>query len=1016
MRQVRIRVLVWIGLGWLAIGGGGTLAVQQPAQGPPAPRPINESPDPILKRFTWRSIGPAVMGGRIDDVAVDEGNPSTMYVGYATGGIWKTVNNGTTWTPIFDEFPVSSIGDIEIAPSNPSIIYVGTGEPNNRQSSSFGAGIYKSTDAGRTFEYMGLKETQTIAKVVAHPKDPNIVYVAAAGHLFGPNPERGVYKTTDGGKTWTNTKFIDNDTGFIDLVMHPTNPNTLFAASYQRRRQPWGFNGGGPGSGIWRTDDGGKTWARVTGNGLPANPLLGRIGLNYSRSKPTVIYAQLEVGASGGTGAGVNEDGTLVQPGQGRGGGAAGGRGGQPPPPPDPTKSGVWRSDDGGKSWKFMSNNNNRPMYYSKIRVDPTNPEIVYTTGASAYKSIDGGKTFTTMDSVSHSDHHALWINPRNNQHLVIGNDGGLDVSYDQGATWEEISLAALGQFYAISVDMRKPYYVCGGLQDNGSWCGPSAVRSNQTGIMNSDWYRIGGGDGFYTANDPRDWSIGYAESQDGNTNRYDLRTGVTRSIRPTPPLAPPAPPPAEDPPPQAAQASQASQGRGAGGAAGAAPQAAAAAGQPAGQAGGGGGGGGGGRGGRGGAGNIVPPPPPGTTFRFYWSTPFMLSHHDPSTVYLGGDRLFRSTTRGDAWVASPDLTKNIGRNDRPIMGVAGTAPMASKHDGAASYSNIVTLGESALVPGIVWVGTNDGNVQMSRDGGATWKNVTDNLKGAVPADTFVSRVAPSAFDAGTCYVSFDGHRTDDHKPYVFVTRDFGQSWTSIAANLPDGNVNVIKEDPKNRNLLYLGTEYAFYISMTGGKDWKRFMTGLPTVRIDDILVHPRDNDLIVGTHGRSIWIIDDITPLQQMTDAIAAADAHLFEVRKATAWAPDITKANGLGADKHFRGPNPPGGTAISYYLKAAATGDVKISIIDATGRVVREMDGTKEAGLNRVLWNLAPTPVLSGRGAAGAGGRGGRGGRGIPFVVAPTAVEPGTYVVKLAVGGKDLMTTVHVEADEIR
>ncbi len=992
--QVRTRLLVWVGLGWLAIGGGGTLALQQQAQDTPAPKPINESPDPLLKRFTWRSIGPAVMGGRIDDIAVDESNPSVMYVGYATGGIWKTVNNGTTWTPIFDEYPVSSIGDIELAPSNPSIIYVGTGEPNNRQSSSFGAGIYKSTDAGRTFEYMGLKETQTIAKVVAHPKDPNIVYVAAAGHLFGPNPERGVYKTTDGGKTWTNTKFIDNDTGFIDLVMHPTNPNTLFAASYQRRRQPWGFNGGGPGSGIWRTEDGGKTWTRVTGNGLPANPLLGRIGLNYSRSKPAVIYAQLEIGSSGGTGAGVNDDGTLVQPGQGRGGGggAGGGRGGQPPPPPDPTKSGVWRSDDGGKSWKFMSNNNNRPMYYSKIRVDPTNPDIVYTTGASAYKSTDGGKTFTTMDSVSHSDHHALWIDPRNNQHLVIGNDGGLDMSYDQGATWEEISLSALGQFYAISVDMRKPYYVCGGLQDNGSWCGPSAVRSNLTGIMNSDWYRIGGGDGFYTANDPRDWTVGYSESQDGNTNRYDLRTGATRSIRPTPPLAPPPAAPTEDPAPQ---------GRGAAGTAGAAPQGA--------------GGQGGGRGGPGGtAGNIVPPPPPGTNFRFYWSTPFMLSHHDPSTIYLGGDRLFKSTTRGDSWIASPDLTRNVGRNDRPIMGVAGTAPMASKHDGAASYSNIVTIGESPLVPGIIWVGTNDGSVQVSRDGGATWKNVVDNVKG-VPAETYVSRVEPSAFDAATCYVSFDGHRSDDHKPYVFVTRDFGQSWTSIAANLPEGNVNVIKEDPRNRNLLYLGTEYAFYISMTGGKDWKRFMTGLPTVRIDDILVHPRDNDLIVGTHGRSIWIIDDITPLQQMADAVTAADAFLFEVRKATAWATDITKANGLNADKHFRGQNPQGGTAISYYLKAAATGDVRITISDATGRVVREMDGTKDAGLNRVQWNLGPTPVLGGRGAAFAGGRGGRGGRGVPFVT-PNAVDPGTYVVKLAVGGKELMTTVQVEADDIR
>src|SRR5262245_53971048 len=426
---VRLRLLVWVGLGVLALGAGpGMLADQQgqqpppaqpaaPAQEAPTPRPVNESDDPILKRFVWRSIGPAVMGGRVDDITADEGNPSVMYVGYATGGIWKTTNNGTTWTPIFDEFPISSIGDIDLARSNPDILYVGTGEANNRQSSSFGSGMYKSTDAGRKFEYVGLKETQTIAKVVVHPKDPDIVYVAAAGHLFAPNAERGVYKTTDGGKTWTNTKFIDNDTGFIDLVMHPTDPNILFAASYQRRRQPWGFNGGGPGSGIWRTSDAGKTWTRITGSGLPDNPIIGRIGLAFSRSKPNTIYAQIEVGPSGGTGAGVNDDGTLVQPGQGRGGG--GGRGGQTPP--DPTKSVVWRSDDGGKSGKFMSNNNNRPMYYSKIRVDPTNPDIVYTTGASAYKSVDGGKTFRAFDEPprggpSHSDHHALWINPRNPQ------------------------------------------------------------------------------------------------------------------------------------------------------------------------------------------------------------------------------------------------------------------------------------------------------------------------------------------------------------------------------------------------------------------------------------------------------------------------------------------------------------------------------------------------------------------------------------------------------------------------
>ena len=980
-RIVRGRLLILAGLGLCLVGGRGMLAQGGQGQVPDLPRPINESTDPLLKRFVWRSIGPAVMGGRLDDIAVVESDPSTIYLGFATGGVWKTTNNGTTWTPIFDEQPVTSIGDIEIAPSDPNIVYVGTGEPNNRQSSSFGAGVFKSTDAGKTFTYVGLKETQTIGRMVIHPKDPNTVYVAAVGHLFGPNPERGLFKTTDGGKTWTNTKFIDNDTGFIDLVMHPTDPNILFAASYQRRRQPWGFNGGGAGSGIWTTTDGGSTWSRLMGNGLPTNPILGRIGLNFSRSNPNVIYAQIEVGPSGGTGARVNDDGTLQDPGQvGRGGG--GGRGQEQKP--DPTRSGVWRSNDGGKTWQFRSNTNNRPMYYSKIRVDPNNPDIVYTTGASATKSVDGGLKFETMGGQSHGDHHQIWINPHNSNHLLIGNDGGFDISYDQGETWEEISLMALGQFYAISADMRKPYYVCGGLQDNGSWCGPSAVRGG-TGPMNHHWFRTGGGDGFYTANDPRDWAVGYSESQDGNTNRYNLRNpSDNRSIRPAAPMS--------DEQRKRLEELQAQ----------------------------GGGRGGGGFGGRGGNpnGNIVPPPPAGTQFRFYWSTPFILSPHNADVVYLGGDRLFKSTNRGDTWMASADLTNNIGRNDRPIMGVDGKAPMASKHDGAASYSNIVTIGESPLAPGILWVGTNDGNVQMSRDGGATFKNVVGNIKG-VPKETHVSRVEPSHFEVGTCYVTFDGHRTDDHKPYVFVTRDFGATWTSISSNLPAGNVNVIREDPRNPNLLYLGTEYAFHISLNGGKEWQRFMTGLPTVRVDDILVHPRDHDLIVGTHGRSIWIIDDITALQQMTDATTNADAYLFHPRPATRWMSDPQQSIGLGAAKHFRGQNPSGGTAISYYLKSAPSGDVKITITTVAGEVVRDLDGTKDPGINRVQWNLAPNPPQTqeeGRGGGGRGG-GGRGGRGGPSFTAPNnAVAPGTYIVKLSVGGKELMSTVLVEADQLQ
>jgi photosystem II stability/assembly factor-like uncharacterized protein len=978
----------------------------QPAA--PAAPPVHQSTDPILKNFTWRSIGPANMGGRIDDIAVVESSPSTFYVGFATGGLWKTVNNGTTFTPVFDEQPVTSIGDIAVAQSDPNTVYVGSGEPNNRQSSSFGAGVYKSTDAGKTWANVGLKETQSIARIVIHPKDPNIVYVAAIGHLFAPNPDRGLYKTIDGGKTWTNTKFVDQDTGFTDLVMDPVKPEILYAAAYQRRRQPWGFNGGGPGSGIWKTTDAAKTWTKLTGNGLPTNPIIGRIGLDVARSKPSTIYASIEVGPSGGTGAGVNDDGTLVDPGAGRGGGG-GGRGATPPPPPDPTKSGIWRSDDSGKTWTFLSNSMDRPMYYSQIRVDPTNPDIAYQGGAPFFKTIDGGKTWRQVQGLAHSDHHAIWIDPRDHNHLMVGNDGGLDVSYDQAETWDFMNhIGAVGQFYKVSADMQKPYFVCGGLQDNGSWCGPSGVRS-QNGILNSDWYRVGGGDGFYTANDPTDWRIMYSESQDGNTNRLDLGRGTTSSIRPRGPagrggLQLPAGAEGIDP------AILAQFGFGPGAA----------------------------------NGNIVPPPPAGTNFRFYWNTPFLLSPHNPSTVYLGAERVFKSMDRGTTWVMSDDLTRKVGRNDRAIMEVDGKAPMASKHDGAAAYSNVITLSESPVVPGIVWAGTNDGNVQVSRDGGLSWKNVVSKVPG-VPNETHVSRVEASPFDAGTAYVTFDGHRTDDHKPYVFVTKDFGETWTSIAANLPMGNANVITADNRNRNLLFLGTEYAIHVSTDAGKSWKPLMQGMPTVRIDDLVIHPRERDLIAGTHGRSIWILDDISSLEQMTDQTMTTDAVLFDIRPAVSLVNDIRKQITVGGQKNFRGANADPGTAISYWLKADAA-NVRVDISDVTGRVVRTIDGTKTAGLNRLRWNLQGNPP--GRGAAeppAAGapptppaatppaGRGAQPAAGAPATAAPAAaaqgggrgrggfgapaLPAGTYLVKVTVDGKVIgQKTVTVEADSIQ
>ena len=1024
-----VLVLVAMTLGVLAARAEGPVPSQTPsvAQTPsptqsatatptpsPTPTPINWSSDPMLKRFVWRGIGPASMGGRIDDIAAVESNPYIYYVGFATGGVWKTTNNGTTFQPVFDTYSTASIGDIAIAPSNADIVWVGTGEANNRQSSSFGDGIYKSTDAGKTFTRMGLEKSQTIARIVIDPKDPNIVYVAVLGHLFGPNKERGVYKTTDGGKTWNNVKFIDEDTGFTDLVMDQSDSKTLYAASYQRRRTSWGFNGGGPGSGLWKTTDAGKTWTKLQGNGLPEG-LLGRIGIDVSRSNPNVIYAQMEVGASTGTGGeeqvvpGASPTPTpspLATP-------AAS-------PTPNPKKSGVWRSDDKGKTWRVVATcfnaggcpENNRPMYYSQIRVDPSNSENVFVGGLNFSKSTDGGKKFTSLQQgIAHSDHHAIWIDPKNGNHILIGNDGGLDVTYDQGATWEFINTIPAAQFYAIAADMRKPYYVYGGLQDNGSWGGPSQTR-NQAGITNADWYRTGGGDGFYSQADPNDYNTVYSESQNGAMNRIDLRTGRSVSIRPrVPPRrgggggggaggagrrpegqpgATPSPTPESQDPQAALAAIAAAQGFGGFGANLATTS------------------------------NVVPAPPPATQFRFYWNTPLVMSPHNSRILYVGGDRFFKSLDRGDTWTASADLTKHIDRNTLSIMGVAGKDPMASKNDGYNNFSYIATIAESSLVPGILWVGTDDGNVQVSRDGGATWTNVAKNVPVLAEKSGemyHINRVEPSRYEAATCYLAVDGHRFDDLKPYLFVTRDYGATWSSIVGNLPAiGTVNVIREDPKNKDLLYAGTEFGLYISFDAGREWRQFMSGLPTVRVDDILVHPRDNDLIIGTHGRGIYILDDITPLQQLTRSkVLDTEVFLFDVRPGTQWLNDLRLSRYAGGAKLFRGNNPPPGTAISYYLKSMPSTDVKITISDYTGKVIRNIAGTREIGINRVQWNLRgdppPRPANLPPGFGGGGGGGG-GGFGALFNIGPI-IEPGTYNLKLSVNGKDYTTKVVVEAD---
>jgi photosystem II stability/assembly factor-like uncharacterized protein len=850
------------------------------------PRALNES---VFKTLQFRSIGPAIMGGRIDDFAVVESNPHIIYAATASGGIWKTVNNGTTWDPLFDNQEVSSIGDVTVAPSNPDIVWAGTGEPNNRQSSSWGNGVYKSTDGGKTWTNMGLKDTHHIARIAIHPQNPDIVYVAAVGHLWGANKERGLFKTTDGGKTWGTSKFINEDTGFIDLAIDLGDPNTLYGAAYQRRRTPFGFQGGGPHSGLYKTSDGGATWTRLT-NGLPSD-VAGRIGIDIYRKDPKIVYITFE----------------------------------------HPKEGGVYRSEDKGATWKKMSNTNPRPMYYSKIRIDPNNDQRIYVLGATWYTSDNGGRFFTENRNMRiHGDFHALWINPANSDHLVTGSDGGITLSYDKGRNWDYVNTIPLAQFYEIGFDYRKPYWIYGGLQDNGSWGAPMMTLTQQ-GVSNDEWIRVGGGDGFYNVVDPKDPNIIYTESQNGNIQRLNLATGESKSIRPRP--------------------EEGSSER----------------------------------------------------YRFDWNSPIVISPHNNRKVYLGGNRLFISTTRGDNWeTTTPDLTKNIARDKLEIMGVVPQPNVLSGHDGQSNYSQITTVAESPIKEGVLWVGTDDGNVQVSRDGGKTWKNVIDRIAG-VPANTYVTRVIASYAKEGRAYVTFDGHRNDDFKSYVYTTEDFGQTWRAITSDLPHP-ANVIREHPRNPNLLFTGTEFGLFISFNRGESWMKLKNNLPTVPVDDIAIHPRDNDLILGTHGRGIYVLDDTTPLQQMSGAIAAA--HLFDIRLATMWRTRTHK--GSTGHQYFIANNPPGGAIINYYLAEKAKERPKITILDKKRNVVSELTAPNESGIQRVAWDLryqSPVPASQlGEGQR----RGGLGG-----AVRGPRVLPGEYLVRLSVDGKEMTKSLIVEED---
>jgi len=902
---------------------------------------INPSTDPFLKTFQWRSIGPAGQGGRVDDIAATS-NPRTYYVGYATGGLWKTENAGTTFESVFDTYGNTHIGAVAVAPSDSNVIYVASGEGNNRNSSSYGDGVYKSTDGAKTFTYVGLREGLNFNRIVVHPRNPDIAYVGALGSLFGSNPERGLYKTIDGGKTWTRALFVDENTGANDIVLDPSDPNTIYVSMYQRRRTAWGYNGGGPGSGIWKSIDGGAHWTQLKGGGLPAGQE-GRIALDVSRSNPSVVYAQIEVLrdeervgpgdkviAAGNPAGGATERAAVVGDHEG----------------------GIWRSSDKGRTWEYRSNHNVRPGYFSNLKIDPKNPDVVYTAGRQFYRSEDGARTFRVIAGPGHGDYHAIWIDPANSDHVMVGNDGGFDVSYDRARTFEAMRPNAVGQIYGVSADMRHPYYVCGGLQDNSSWCGPSAVGAPF--ISAHDWYNVGNGDGQYTANDPSDWHIVYAEGQRGSIRRLDIGKGEAASIQPRVGTAK-------------------------------APS------------------------------NIAPAPAANEHFRWNWTTPFMLSPHDPHTLYIGGNRLFKSVDRGDNWTMSPDLTKQIDPNKKEIFGVMGNTvdchdegPVArgqacilSKNDGTWFYSTITTISESPVLAGLLWVGTDDGIVQVSRDGIANWTNVTANISGA-PQNCVVSRVEASHFEANSAFVSLDCHYNNDMHPYVYATRDLGRTWTTITGDLPAfGDVRVVKQDLKNPSLLYAGTEFGFFASLDAGKSWKPFMTGLPHVRIDDVLIHPRDGDLILATHGRSVYIMDDITPLQQLSADVLAQDVYFFEPRATTFPRTEQYRSRSLPASKQFRGTNPEAGVAFQYYLKQTAQGPVKLTVADAaSGKVVRTLTGTAAQGMNRVQWNLLPDGQRD-RVAADSD----------EPPVAPVLAKPGAYKVTLTVNGMDHSRELRIE-----
>jgi photosystem II stability/assembly factor-like uncharacterized protein len=842
----------------------------------------------LFNRIQWRGIGPALMGGRTVDIEAVENRPWIIYAAIGPSGVWKSENNGVTWSPVFFKESTVSVGDIAVSQANPSIVWAGTGEATCRNSVTIGDGVYRSADAGKTWTNMGLRDTRHISRILINRGDPNIVHVAAMGHLWGPNPDRGVFRTTDGGKTWTKVLYVNDKTGIADIAQDPSDSLTLYAAAYEYQRYPYDYKGGGPGSGIYKSEDGGATWKRMTRD-LPEG-VTGRIGLAVSRTTPGVVYALIE-----------HNDG------------------------------GIWRSENYGENWKrtcdapTFKRVNSRPFYYSQILVDPMDDKTVYVLSTGLFVSNDMGRKFRPIGTGIHPDHHALWIDPSNPAHLIEGNDGGIDISYDGGKNWLPVRSMDLAEVYQVGYDMGSPYGVYCGLQDNGVWGGPSASLDPR-GIANAEWYMVGGGDGFFARPDPADPNTIYSNSQMNGIQRYDRRIGRGKTIKP--------------------------------------------------------------------AASWKTPP-----YRFNWNSPILVSPHDPKTVFCAGNYLFRTNDGGNAWeIISPDLTTNDPAKQKDAGG-----PISVENSGAEVHCTIVTVAQSPVTAEVIWCGTDDGNLQLTRDGGKTWGNTAASIPG-LPKGTWCSRIEASRFDAGTAYAAFDGHRTDDYASYLFKTSDFGKTWKSLRAGLPFGWVHVVREDPKNRNLLFAGTEFGIYASLDAGASWFSLMNNLPTVAVNDIAIHPRDNDLIIGTHGRGVWIMDDIAFLQEMSEDVVAGGFHLFAPKPSTLfWTSSKDEPYGKA---EFLGKNPPYGALVTTWNKSDVKEKLKLLIRDGAGKSVAEMNLNQSAGVQRDAWNLQFVPEASdGVKYMSAGS---------PMLAAQPLVKPGIYGLEIETAGTKYSGAIEVRADD--